>query len=143
MVDLTRLFCVICEFLRQLPRGAVAAKDPTIVNIASVNALAGNENLVAYAGTKGAVAAMTRAMAVEMRESNVRMNISPGAVETFVTKNLIGTCVIDPSKIVERFPVKRFASCEEVAELVAYLCSSAAAYVNGANWVIDGGYLAQ
>jgi NAD(P)-dependent dehydrogenase (short-subunit alcohol dehydrogenase family) len=68
------LFCVICEFLRQLPRGAVAAKDPTIVNIASVNALAGNENLVAYAGTKGAVAAMTRAMAVEMRESNVRVN---------------------------------------------------------------------
>ena len=132
------------EFLRQLPRGAVAAKDPSILNIASVNALAGNVNLVAYAGTKGAVAAMTRAMAVEMQGLNVRVNsISPGAVETFVTKNLIGTGVIDPAKIVERFLVKRFASCEEVAELVAYLCSSAAAYVNGANWIIDGGYLAQ
>jgi NAD(P)-dependent dehydrogenase (short-subunit alcohol dehydrogenase family) len=132
------------EFLRQLSRGPIAAKDPTIVNIASVNALAGNENLVAYAGTKGAIAAMTRAMAVEMRGSNVRVNsISPGAVETFVTKNLISTGVIDPSKIVERFLVKRFASCEEVAELVAYLCSPAGAYVNGANWVIDGGYLAQ
>jgi NAD(P)-dependent dehydrogenase (short-subunit alcohol dehydrogenase family) len=132
------------EFLRQLSRGAVAANDPTIVNIASVNALAGNTNLVAYAGTKGALAAMTRAMAVEMKEFNVRVNsISPGAVETFVTRNLIDTGVIDPAKIVERFLVKRFASCEEVAELVAYLCSSAATFVNGANWVIDGGYLAQ
>ncbi|MGB8535201.1 MAG: SDR family oxidoreductase [Acidobacteriaceae bacterium] len=132
------------EFLRQFSRGAVVAKDPTIVNIASVNALAGNADLVAYAGTKGAVAAMTRAMAVEMKDHNVRVNsISPGAVETFVTRNLISTGVIDPSKLVERYLVKRFASCEEVAELVAYLCSSAAGYVNGANWVIDGGYLAQ
>jgi NAD(P)-dependent dehydrogenase (short-subunit alcohol dehydrogenase family) len=43
----------------------------------------------------------------------------------------------------ERYLVKRFASCEEIAELVAYLCSDAAGVVNGANWVIDGGFLAQ
>jgi NAD(P)-dependent dehydrogenase (short-subunit alcohol dehydrogenase family) len=132
------------EFLAQLSRGLVPPKDPTIINIASVNALAGNANLVAYAGTKGAIVAMTRAMAAEMQEHNVRVNsISPGSVETFVTGNLISIGMIDPAKIVERYLVKRFASCEEIAELVAYLCSPAAGFVNGANWVIDGGYLAQ
>ena len=51
--------------------------------------------------------------------------------------------MIDPPKLLADYLVKRFASCEEVAELVAYLCSEVATYVNGANWVIDGGYLAQ
>jgi len=132
------------EFLRHISRAAVRPSDPTIINIASVNALAGNANLAAYAGTKGALVAMTRAIAVEMQEFNVRVNaISPAAVETFVTKNLIASGVIDPPKLLADYLVKRFATCEEIAELVAYLCSEAAKYVNGANWVIDGGYLAQ
>jgi len=137
-------FFLAQEFLRQISRSDVRPRDPAIVNIASVNALAGNPNLAPYAGTKGALVAMTRAMAVEMREFNVRVNaISPAAVETFVTKNLIASGVIDPPKLLANYLVKRFASCEEIAELVAYLCSEAATYVTGANWVIDGGYLAQ
>ena len=130
--------------MRQISYAAVPPRDPTIINIASVNALVGNANLVAYAGTKGALTAMTRAMAVEMKEFNVRVNsISPAAVETFVTKNLISAGIIDPPKLLEKYLVKRLASCEEIAELVAYLCGPSATYVNGANWVIDGGYLAQ
>jgi len=39
--------------------------------------------------------------------------------------------------------IKLFASCEEIAELVAYLCGPSATYVNGSNWVIDGGYIAR
>jgi NAD(P)-dependent dehydrogenase (short-subunit alcohol dehydrogenase family) len=131
-------------FLRQLAHAAPKPSDPTIVNIASVNALAGNPNLVAYAGTKGALVAMTRAMAVETRTLGVRVNaISPAAIETDHTKNLVASGVIDPPKLFEPYLIKRFASCEEIAELVAYLCSPAARYVNGSNWEIDGGYLAQ
>jgi NAD(P)-dependent dehydrogenase (short-subunit alcohol dehydrogenase family) len=132
------------EFVHHLTRAGEKPADSSVVNIASVNALAGNPNLAAYAGTKGALVAMTRAMAVEMKELGVRINtISPAAIETFHTKQLIASGVIDPPKLLEPYLVKRFASCEEIAELVAYLCSPAAAYVNGANWVIDGGYLAQ
>jgi NAD(P)-dependent dehydrogenase (short-subunit alcohol dehydrogenase family) len=131
------------EFMRRVAQSTVRIEDPVIVNIASVNALAGNADLVAYAGTKGALVAMTRAMAVEMSQLHIRVNaISPGAVETFVTKNLIEAGVIDPPKVLADLLTKRFCSCEEVAELVAYICSSAAGYVNGANWVIDGGYVA-
>jgi gluconate 5-dehydrogenase len=137
-------FFLAQEFLRQISSAELRPRDPAIINIASVNALAGNRNLAPYAGTKGALVAMTRAMAVEMQEFNVRVNaISPAAVETFVTKNLIASGVIVPSKLLENYLVKRFASCEEVADLVAYLCGESATYINGANWVIDGGYLAQ
>lgn len=137
-------FFLVQEFLRQISRAQERPDDPVIVNIASVNALAGNPNLVPYAGTKGAIVAMTRAMAVEMKDLKIRVNaISPAAVETYVTKNLIASGVIDPPKLLENYLVKRFASCEEIAELVAYLCSASATYVNGVNWVIDGGYTAQ
>jgi NAD(P)-dependent dehydrogenase (short-subunit alcohol dehydrogenase family) len=138
-------FFLAQEFIRRLSKVPEQNGCPRIVNIASVNALAGNRNLVPYAGTKGALVAMTRAMAVEMTEQfNVRVNaISPSGVETYVTKNLIASGAIDPAKLIERYLVKRLSSCEEIASLVAYLCSDAATFVNGANWVIDGGYLAQ
>jgi NAD(P)-dependent dehydrogenase (short-subunit alcohol dehydrogenase family) len=137
-------FFLAKEFVRQIRRAASAPADPVIINIASVNALAGNPNLVAYAGTKGALLAMTRAMAVEMRDEKVRVNaICPAAIRTHVTSQLIASGEIDPVKLFERYLIQRFASSEEIAELVAYLCSRAATYVNGATWEIDGGYLAQ
>lgn len=137
-------FFLAKQFFKQIAATTTGPADPVIINIASVNALAGNPNLVAYAGTKGALVAMTRAMAVEMSELKIRVNaICPAAVDTYVTGQLIASGEIDPSKIVANFLVKRFASCEEIADLVAYLCSSSATYVNGATWEIDGGYLAQ
>jgi NAD(P)-dependent dehydrogenase (short-subunit alcohol dehydrogenase family) len=137
-------FFLAQEFLRHVSHPSFKASEPAIVNVASVNALVGNAELVPYAGTKGALLAMTRAMAVEMAPLGVRVNsISPGAVDTFVTRSLVANGTIEPPKLFARYLVKRFASCEEIAELVSYLCSPAAACVNGADWVIDGGYTAQ
>lgn len=137
-------FFLAQAMLKQISEADVRPRDPVIINIGSVNALAGNANLVAYAGTKGALTSMTRAMAVEMSPWGIRVNaICPAAIETYVTKNLVAAGVIDPQQLFEKYLQKRFASCEEIAELVAYLCSDSATFVNGANWVIDGGYLAQ
>lgn len=137
-------FFLAQAMLQQISQAKVRPPDPVIINVGSVNALAGNANLVPYAGTKGALTTMTRAMAVEMSPWGIRVNaICPAAIETYVTKNLIAAGVIDPPQLFEKYLQKRFASCEEIAELVAYLCSDSATYVNGANWVIDGGYLAQ
>jgi NAD(P)-dependent dehydrogenase (short-subunit alcohol dehydrogenase family) len=86
---------------------------------------------------------MTRAMAIEMASSGVRVNsICPAAIRTHVTEGLIASGVIEPEKLFQRYLIKRFASVEEIAELVAYLCSDAARYVTGADWEIDGGYCA-
>jgi NAD(P)-dependent dehydrogenase (short-subunit alcohol dehydrogenase family) len=131
------------EFCCSIAKRATKPANAAIVNIASVNASRGNPNLIAYAGTKGAVVAMTRGMAVEMSPLGIRVNsISPGAVETAFTRSLIDSGVIDPPKLFENALIKRFAHCDEVADVAAYLCSSRAAFVTGADWVIDGGYLA-
>ena len=130
-------YFLACEFARHL---STAESDACIVNIASVNALVGNPNLVAYAGTKGALAAMTRALAVEFAPRMRVLAISPGSVRTHVTEQLIESGHIDPEALVDTALIKRFIAVEEIGELVSFLFSAAARSVTGANWVFDGGY---
>ena len=137
-------FFLAQRFARGIASSSPKPADPVILNVASVNALVGNPGLVPYAGTKGAIVAMTRALAVELRDAGIRVNaISPGAVKTHVTSLRIDAGTIDPPTLLADYLVKRFATCEEVAELVAYLCGPAATFVTGVNWVIDGGYVAR
>ena len=130
-------YFLACEFARHL---GTAESDACIVNIASVNALIGNPNLVAYAGTKGALAAMTRALAVEFAPRMRVVAISPGSVRTHVTEQLIESGQIDPEALVDTALIKRFIAVEEIGELISFLFSTAARSVTGANWVFDGGY---
>ena len=137
-------FFLIQELFRYISKSPVEVRDPVVVNVASVNALAGNARLIAYAGTKGALAAMTRAMAVEMAPRGIRVvSISPGAVDTPFEQKVTAEAGIDIRRRFDKFLIKRYTTCEEIAELVLFLCGSACACVTGANWVIDGGYLAQ
>jgi glucose 1-dehydrogenase len=117
--------------------------DPCIVNIASVNASIGNAYLTGYASTKGALLAMGRAMAVELAPRIRVVTISPGAVLTTNTENLIAEGQIVVSRLLERFLVKRFITVEEIADLVAFLFGPSAISITGCNWVIDGGLTAQ
>jgi NAD(P)-dependent dehydrogenase (short-subunit alcohol dehydrogenase family) len=113
------------------------------VNIASVNAMVGNPNLTAYAGTKGALLAMSRALAVELAPRVRLVAISPGSVRTYVTNQLIESGQIEPDTHFNTTPIKSFITVEEIGELVSFLFSPAARTVTGANWVIDGGYTAR
>ena len=117
--------------------------DPCIVNIASVNAVAGNASLAAYSATKGALVAMTRALAVEYAGKARVVAISPGAVLTDFTQALIDRGEIDVEKMLSRFLIKRFTSVEEIAALVEFVLSQAGACATGSNWILDGGYTAQ
>ena len=128
------------EFAKAVSDGVA---DPCIVNIASVNALIGNVNLTAYASTKGALVAMGRAMAVELAPRIRVVTISPGAVLTTNTENLIAEGQIDVQQMFSRFLVKRFITVDEVADLVAFLFGPSAASITGSNWVIDGGLTSQ
>ena len=133
-------YFLACHFAAQLQP---ADEDPCVVNIASVNALAGNPNLTAYAGTKGALVSMNRALAVELAPRMRFVAVSPGSVHTYVTGKLIDSGQIDPETHFAGTPIKRFITVEEIGELVSFLFSSAARTVTGANWVIDGGYMAR
>lgn len=133
-------FFLTQKFVAQL---AGADTDPCVVNIASVNALVGNRNLVAYAGTKGALVAMTRAMAVELAPRVRVVTISPGAVRTHVTEQLIQKGQIHPDDLLKRILLSRFVAVEEISELVAFLLGPAGGAVTGSNWVYDAGYTAE
>jgi len=128
------------EFAKAVRDGVA---DPCIVNIASVNALVGNANLIAYASTKGALVAMGRAMAVELAPRIRVVTISPSAVLTKNTENLIAEGQIDVQPMLNRSLVKRFITVEEVADLVAFLFGPSAISITGCNWIIDGGLTSQ
>jgi len=120
-------------------------KVGVIVNIGSVamgQQGIGFPNIVHYCASKGGIAGMTEALAIELASYNIRVNtIAPGMIET---------PMIDPVKqdsksmeaILGRVPMHRVGEPEEVSELVLFLASDASSYMTGSVVVIDGGWLA-
>ena len=123
------------------------ASKGCIVNIGSVAGLVGVRKRFAYCGTKGAVVAMTRQLAVDY-PTEIRVNcISPGTVDTpFVEGYLEKYHKHEKEKIRaelnQRQPVGRLGKPEEIAYLALYLCSDQAAFVHGSIVSIDGGWTA-
>ena len=128
-----------------------AAGSASIVHVASVQGHGNQNGVLAYATTKGAIHALTRAMAVDCARDGIRVNsISPGSVRTplleFSARALAG-----PGQTVEDMidlfgaahPVGRVGTVSETSALIAYLCSDVAAFITGADFLIDGGLRAQ
>jgi len=126
-------------------REMVKQKSGIIINIASVamgQQGIGMPNVAHYCASKGGIAGMTEALAVELAPYNIRVNaISPGMIET----PMIDPVKQDP-KIMEamlaRVPMRRVGKPEEVSNLVLFLASDQSSYITGSTVVIDGGWLA-
>lgn len=112
-----------------------------IVNMSSANGLVGLPGMSAYTTAKHGIIGLTKSAALELAGSNVRVNaVAPGYVAT--------PRVLESGKDVTDWmasvhPIKRLATREEVAELVAYLLSDVASFITGSVHSIDGGYVAQ
>ena len=123
----------------------------SIIHLASVQGHANQRNVLAYATTKGALHALTRAMAVDCARDGVRVNsISPGSIRTplleFAARELTapgGTMEDTLRGFGAAHPVGRVGTVEEVAELVVYLASDKAGFCTGGDYAIDGGLRAQ
>jgi NAD(P)-dependent dehydrogenase (short-subunit alcohol dehydrogenase family) len=114
-----------------------------IVNTASIAATAGLQQRVLYSASKGAVAAMTRAMAADLLSDGIRVNaVNPGTADTPWIGRLLAKAA-DPAAeraaLEARQPHGRLVSPDEVAAAIAYLASPAAASVNGVALAVDGG----
>lgn len=138
--NLTGAFFMSQEMARHL----LAGKRPgCIINIASTHGLVGLPERAAYSIAKGAVIHMARVLAVEWAASGIRVNaVVPGRVDT---PSRAGS-LAEPGYLdmaLDRVPLRRFATSEEVAAAVCYLASPEAAYVTGQALVLDGGLTAQ
>jgi NAD(P)-dependent dehydrogenase (short-subunit alcohol dehydrogenase family) len=121
-----------------------------IVNVSSVQGFACQQNVAAYATTKGAIHTLTRSLALDYARSGIRVNsVSPGSIRTPILEKAArgenGTDA-DVEAAYKRFgeahPIGRIGEPEEVAELIAFLCSSKAGFCTGADYKIDGGLTA-
>ena len=129
-----------------MSRAAVPAlKESTgcIVNVASINALRGNDLLAAYAASKGGLASLSRALAVELAPYGIRVNcVCPGTVLTPMTDTYVSQAD-DPSarmaRLLGKHPLGRLAQASEVADSILFLSSSAASFINGVALPVDGG----
>ena len=111
------------------------ARRGSIVNIASLAGQAGNPGQINYAASKAGVLAMTKTLAMELGKRNIRVNaVAPGLIET----DMVETIPHLP-QIIERIPLGRMGKPEEVAGIVAFLCSPEAAYITGATISVNGG----
>lgn len=115
----------------------------SIVNIASVAGLVGLRNRAAYCASKGAVIALTRALAVDHVGDGIRVNaVCPGTVDSPWVRRLVEDVGESLDGLRARQPMGRLGTPEEIAEAVVYLASDAASFVTGTAFVIDGGLTA-
>jgi NAD(P)-dependent dehydrogenase (short-subunit alcohol dehydrogenase family) len=123
--------------------GMVERGGGSIVNMASAAGLVGLRNRVAYSASKGAVIAMTRALAVDHVADGVRVNaVCPGTVDSPWVRRLVDEVGESLDALRARQPMGRLGKPQEIAEAVAYLASDDAAFVTGTAFVIDGGLTA-
>jgi len=128
-----------------------AAGGASVVHVASVQGHNNQNRVLAYATSKGAVHAMTRAMAVDCAKDGIRVNsISPGSIRTplleYGASQLAGEGQSIDDVILEfgaSHPVGRVGTTDETGSLIAYLCSDAAGFITGTDLRIDGGLTAQ
>jgi NAD(P)-dependent dehydrogenase (short-subunit alcohol dehydrogenase family) len=121
-------------------------RSGSIINLASIGAVVGVRDRVAYCTTKFAVAGLTKSMALDHARDGVRVNcICPGRVETpFVAARLAE--YPDPEKarreMSETQAVGRMGTPDEIAAAALYLASDESAFVTGTEFIIDGGFSA-
>jgi NAD(P)-dependent dehydrogenase (short-subunit alcohol dehydrogenase family) len=130
-VDVRASFLLAQEAARKMPHGG------SIINITSVHEHIPRPGFSVYAAAKAALGMLSRALAIELAEQNIRVNsVAPGVIAT--PRNEEDARELDPE-----VPLGRPGKPEEVAALVAWLASAEATYATGQSFVLDGGMTQQ
>jgi NAD(P)-dependent dehydrogenase (short-subunit alcohol dehydrogenase family) len=129
--------------------GMIQQKYGKIVNIASVTGpRVSSPGLTAYSATKGAVCGLTRALALEVAELGINVNvILPGYVDTPLLRGVPKELGIDEKDFIEMLsrsvPMKRLGTIDEIGDLAVFLASEESKYITGQEIVFDGGNIIQ
>jgi NAD(P)-dependent dehydrogenase (short-subunit alcohol dehydrogenase family) len=126
--------------------GDAAGPRPTggaIVNLSSVNSVMAIAGIASYNASKGGINQLTRAMALALADDGIRVNaVAPGTIATELARNAVLGSDEARARILSRTPLRRLGEPEEVADVVAFLVSSASSYMTGEVIFVDGGRLA-
>lgn len=128
-----------------LPSMATAGRG-SIVNIASLHATLTLPGMFPYAAAKSALVGMTKSLALDVGRRGIRANcVSPGFIRTHLVDEYLSQHQNpdEEERVLATQPLGRIGVPQDVAEVVAFLLSDAAAYVTGADWAIDGGLSAR
>jgi NAD(P)-dependent dehydrogenase (short-subunit alcohol dehydrogenase family) len=121
----------------------VAQGHGSIVNVSSTYGRAGAAGASVYVASKHAVEGLTKAAALEVAESGVRVNVvAPGPIETGMLNRFTGTAE-KKAALVAGVPVKRVGTPEEIAHAILFIASDKASFITGASIAVDGGKLAR
>jgi NAD(P)-dependent dehydrogenase (short-subunit alcohol dehydrogenase family) len=117
-----------------------------IINTASVQGLQSQKGAAAYAASKGGIMMLTRQLALEYAEDNIRVvAIAPGTFDTPLLRDVAAGIGDDTymERLRKAYPMKRFGKPEELAQVVAFLAGSGASFMTGECVTVDGGIMAQ
>ncbi|NUX58629.1 SDR family NAD(P)-dependent oxidoreductase [Paraburkholderia youngii] len=127
----------VCAAARDLLKASAGC----IVNTASMLSFFGGGLVPAYSASKGAVAQLTKSLAIAYAADGIRVNaVAPGWIATPLTQALQDDAGRSQA-ILERTPLRRWGTPEEVAQVAVFLCTPAASFMTGAIVPVDGGYL--
>jgi NAD(P)-dependent dehydrogenase (short-subunit alcohol dehydrogenase family) len=142
--ELDRMFDLHVRSVLHLARLALpllAEGGGAFVVVSSIAGLRGNRLIGGYGVTKAAGAQLVRNLAVQWGDRGVRVNaVSPGVIDTGFATPITGDAGVAARRL-ERTPLRRFGTAEEVAAAVLWLAAPSGAFVTGQNIVIDGGTL--
>ncbi|WKW40949.1 SDR family NAD(P)-dependent oxidoreductase [Kosakonia cowanii] len=114
-----------------------SAEGATIINVASIAGIIPSVGQANYSASKGALLGFTRTLAAELAPRGIRVNaVAPGMIASKMVKKVSRTVVRD---VTNSIPLKRLGDCNEVANTIVWLSSSASSYIVGQTIVIDGG----
>lgn len=137
-INLKGAFLVGQAVAREMVKGGGGA----IVNMSSVNGVMAIPSIASYNASKGGVNQLTRVMALSLADHNIRVNaVAPGTIATELAKNAVLGSEEAKQRIMSRTPLRRLGEPGEIADVCAYLLSSAASYVTGEIVYADGGRL--
>lgn len=135
-VDLDSVYFMCRDFIPLL----LQSQKPAILNVASTFAHIGNQEMPVYCAAKGGVVSLTRQLAVDYGPKGLRVNsICPGPTLSPRVKGYFDSGRADAQGTLQKVMLGRFAQCEEIGNVAAFLVSDAASFVHGTSVLVDGG----
>lgn len=126
-------------FCREAVKLMLPARSGSIVNLSSITAAKANKGQTNYAASKGAVEALTRALAVEVGKKGIRVNaVAPGVIKTEMTGELLGNF---EKQLKQRLLAKTFGEPNDIAKAVLFLARPDNHYITGQVLTVDGGII--